>query len=116
MPAERKKHTDAHLTQLSFPFAFWISAAWCIRGTGLEGDAIDDAKNWANIEAKFIEKIKPLIAAGTHSDYRGPQSESLRASPGRSLLREPQQRSKLRGEEDKQSLQGKQPQRRGVSR
>lgn len=44
---------------------------------GLEGDAIDDAKNWANIEAKFIEKIKPLIAAGTHSDYRGPQSESL---------------------------------------
>lgn len=77
MPAERKKHTDAHLTQLSFPFAFWISAAWCIRGTGLEGDAIDDAKNWANIEAKFIEKIKPLIAAGTHSDYRGPQSESL---------------------------------------
>lgn len=45
--------------------------------SGLEGDAIDKAKSWANIEAQFIEKIKPLIEAGTQSDYRGAQGESL---------------------------------------
>ena len=57
--------------------ADWISAARRLLGTGLEGDAIDEAKSWANIEAQFIEKIKPLIEAGTQSDYRGAQGESL---------------------------------------